>query len=354
MKILFLFPYPVGQAASQRFRFEQYFQLLSEKKIDYDIAPFMSLKTWRKFYKKGFIALKMYALVIGFFKRFWKLISVSKYDYIFIHREVFPIGPPVFEWIISKVLGKKIIYDFDDAIWIPNSSESNRFFSPLKTHSNVFPICKWSYKVSVGNDYLLRAVQPHNKNVSLNPTTIDTIGYHNRLSEHNGDNMVIGWTGSHSTNKYLTPFFEVVKKLKQKHDFTMIVISDEIPTENQELFEFVKWKKESEIEDLLRFNIGVMPLTHDPWSEGKCGFKALQYMALGIPALVSPVGVNEQIVDDDINGYVCRDQSQWFDKLTYLLENKDKIKKMGSRAREKIETHYSVKSNASNFIHLFS
>jgi len=354
LRILFLFPYPVGQAASQRFRFEQYLDFLTEKKVDYELAPFLGNSTWRIFYKKGYIVQKTLALLTGFLSRFWKLIGIARYDYIFIHREAFPIGPPVFEWIICKIFRKKVIYDFDDAIWMANSSESNRFFTPLKTHSNVFRICKWSYKVSIGNDYLKRTVLQHNSEVYLNPTTIDTKYYHNKLARHDNEKMVIGWTGSHSTNKYLIPFFKIVKELKQKFDFTLIIISDEAPKENQNLFEFSKWSKDSEIEDLLKFNIGVMPLSHDPWSEGKCGFKALQYMSLGIPAIVSPVGINETIVDDEVNGYVCRNDEEWIEKLTYLLENRDELKRLGANGRKKIEAQYSVDSNASNFIHLFT
>jgi glycosyltransferase involved in cell wall biosynthesis len=133
-----------------------------------------------------------------------------------------------------------------------------------------------------------------------------------------------------------------------------VIISDDSPSENLDLFEFVKWDKSKEIDELLTFNIGVMPLSHDPWSEGKCGFKALQYMALGIPALVSPVGVNEKIVDDGLNGFICRTDSDWINHISYLLENRQEIIKMGLKGRKKIEAEFSVLSNTSNFIHLFA
>ena len=354
MKLLFLFPYPTGQAASQRFRFEQYFDILQNEGIEYDLAPFLSERAWKIFYKKGRYLRKFMALLSGFLRRTFQLFSIGKYDFIFIHRESFPIGPPVYEFILSKVLGMKIIYDFDDAIWIENSSESNRFFSPLKTHSNVFTICKWAYKVSVGNDYLRLSVKPYNSNVVINPTTIDTNYHHNIISDHDGGDMVIGWTGSHSTLKYLDLIFDVVRQLKKKHNFRFIIISDQPPESNTDLFEFVKWKKDSEINDLIKINIGLMPLSHDPWSEGKCGFKALQYMSLGIPALVSPVGVNEKIVEHGRNGYVCRNDQEWYDFIEKLLEDKDLIRSMGKEARVKVENDFSVASNTSNFIHLFT
>lgn len=354
MKTLFLFPYPVGNAASQRFRFEQYLDILDKEGVQYKLAPFLSERTWRIFYKKGFFFLKSFALLIGFVKRVLILFRVASYDFVFIHRESFPIGPPIFEWLISTIFRKRIIYDFDDAIWISNSSESNRFFSPLKSHSNVFKICRLAYKISAGNEYLLNTVKKYNKNVVLNPTTIDTINLHNRLKNHSNKILTIGWTGSHSTNKYLESLFEVIRKLKIKYEFRFLIISDENPCPDCDFMEFRYWNKESEIDDLTEINIGIMPLKHDPWSEGKCGFKALQYLALGIPAVVSPVGVNEKIVEHGVNGFICRSDEDWIRNLTLLLENRELIETMGKEGRKKISEQYSVKSNTSNFIHLFT
>lgn len=354
MKILFLFPYPVGHAASQRFRFEQYLSALSEANFEYSLAPFLNEKSWKILYRKGHLAIKFIALIKGFLKRLVVLFTLNKYDFVFIHREALPIGPPILEWIIAKVFRKRIIYDFDDAIWISNSSESNRFFAPLKTHSNVFSICRFSYKISVGNEYLANMVRKYNQNVIVNPTTIDT-GYHIEKKWNQKEmKLTIGWTGSHSTNKYLEDVYGVIDNLKKKYEFNFLVISDEKPSNSIEKLTFLKWNKKNEIEDLSQIDIGIMPLKHDPWSEGKCGFKALQYMALGIPALVSPVGVNQKIVDDGINGYICDSESDWYERLAFLLENFNQIQTLGKAGREKVISQYSVISNTPNFIHLFT
>lgn len=354
MSVLFLIPYPLESAASQRFRFEQYFELLKEEGIEYRVSPFLSSGVWRIFYRNGYYLSKTYALVRGFISRIITLFQARNYDFIFIHREAAPVGPPVFEWMLSKVLGKKIIYDFDDAIWIPNSSESNRFFSALKWNSNVFKIATYAYRISVGNTYLKNALKAYHKNVVVNPTTIDTEKLHNRLNGTVGEPPVLGWTGSHSTNKYLDLIFPLIRRLKSEMEFRFIVISDIPPSDNTDLFEFVHWKLESEIEDLLNIDIGMMPLSHDPWSEGKCGFKALQYMSLGIPALVSPVGVNEEIVDHGVNGFICRDESEWVGNIQKLILDPSLIKVMGKKARKKVIQSYSVESNRSNFLHLFA
>ena len=198
------------------------------------------------------------------------------------------------------------------------------------------------------------AVEEYNGNVVINPTTIDTEKYHDRCTEHKNETLTIGWTGSHSTNRYLELIVPVLEKLKKEYDFNFVVISDEEPSMGNELFQYVPWRRKTEIIDLLQLNIGVMPLSHDPWSEGKCGFKALQYMSLGMPALVSPVGINEEIVDHGVNGYVCRTEDEWVNYLSILLKDRQMLKKMGEAARNKIVNQYSVRSNKTNFIHLFA
>jgi len=353
MKILFIVPYPTDKAPSQRFRFEQYYQLLNEKGIDYDIKPFLSNEIWDILYLPGRFLKKAFGILGGLFKRFFLLFKLKQYDYIFIHREATPIGPSFFEYFASRWLKKKIIYDFDDAIWIPNFSEANSFFSFLKGYGNVHKICSYAYKISCGNEYLCDYAKQFNKNVVYNPTTIDTDNYHNRAKDQSGEEFVIGWTGSHSTIRYIGEIVPVLAKLEKKYTFTFRVISDFKPEFELNSLEYVKWKKESEIEDLLGFNIGIMPLVNDKWANGKCGFKALQYMSLGIPALVSPVGVNSRIVDHGLNGFICDTPEEWETSIETLLKNRETLGEMSKQTRKKIIDHYSVKSNSDNFIGLF-
>lgn len=354
LKILFIVPYPTGKAPSQRFRFEQYYHVLRAEGHELEIRPFLSEQTWKILYLPGRFLQKALAILGGLFRRFLLLFSLRKYDYLFIHREATPIGPPFFEYIASKWLKKKIIYDFDDAIWIPNYSEANSFFSFLKGYGNVKHICKWAYKISCGNDYLCDFARKYNTNVVYNPTTIDTENYHNKVKSALPEKFVIGWTGSHSTIRYIEVILPVLKELQKTHEFVFRVISDIAPDYDLEALEYRKWNKETEIEDLLSFSVGIMPLEDDKWASGKCGFKALQYMSLGIPALVSPVGVNTRIVDHGLNGYICSSLVEWKTALSELMEQKERLLEMSARTREKIQNHYSVRSNSQNFLNLFS
>ncbi|MEQ6121928.1 glycosyltransferase [Reichenbachiella sp. MALMAid0571] len=349
MKILFLAPYPPGQAPSQRFRFEQYFLLLKKHTIEYSFQSFLDEKTWQILYLNGNTLKKVLGIAKGFMRRTILLFSLSKYDEVFIHREVTPIGPPIFEWIIAKLFKKEIIFDFDDAIWLPNTSKENVIVSVLKWHSKTESICKWSKTISVGNPYLAQYAGQFSSNVVVNPTTIDTehlhvpVGINNKIP-------VIGWTGTHSTGKYLASIISALNEVSKTQSFKFLYVSNKTPDFEIPNLEFVKWMKESEIDQLNHIDIGIMPLEDDQWSEGKCGFKALQYMALEIPALVSPVGVNSTIVDDGVNGYHCKSEADWVVRLTELIENPEWRRKMGAEGRKKVIAQYSVKSNSENFL----
>jgi len=352
-RILFLVPYPVGAAPSQRFRFEQYFDLLKQQGFEIEVQSFLDDATWQILYKPGNALGKVMGIVKGFLRRCIVLFRLGGFHKVFIHREVAPVGPPVFEWLIAKVWGKKYIYDFDDAVWLPNTSTENAMAAKLKWHSKTAFICRWAFRCSCGNDFLAAYARQFNSNVVVNPTTIDLEHYHNQLKNQSDSPLAIGWTGTHSTMKYLDAMVSVLQELEREIDFSFVVISNKPPEFELKNLQFVQWSKETEVEDLLRFHVGIMPLTDDDWSRGKCGFKALQYMSLGIPAIVSPVGVNVKIVDDGVNGFICTHQAEWKKAIFDLLANAELRQAFSKEAVAKIKRSFSVASNTANFVALF-
>lgn len=357
MRILFVVPYPNGAAPSQRFRFEQYFNFLKEKGHMYHIAPFWSARAWNVLYSKGNIFKKAIYFVFSLLKRCLLPFKSMPYHYIFIHREAAPLGPPVLEWILAKILRKKIIYDFDDAIWLPNTSKENSIIGFLKFHNKTASICKWSYKVSVGNSYLADYASQYinKKSIVINPTTLDLKHHHNRIKNHTAKNTItIGWTGTHSTNKYLELLVPSLQKLEHQFDIRILVISNQNPHLLLKCFDFIKWNKQTEIDQLLQFDIGIMPLKNSPWELGKCGFKALQYMALGIPAVASAVGVNNQIIEDGKTGFLCTSTDEWEASLSALIKSEELRANIGNAAHKSVNSHYSVSSNRDNFLSLFT
>ena len=354
VSIAFLCPYPQGGAPSQRFRYEQYLPCLTQHGITYTIYPFLDADTYRILYRPGYTSRKMVGLLRGFLRRFVHVARASRATYVFVHREATPVGPPWVEWFLKKIARKKMIYDFDDAIWLADTSRINALATLVKWPRKVAAICRWSAVVSAGNAYLANFAQQQTTRVVVNPTTIDTSHQHDRLQNQITTRPVIGWTGSHSTLKYLTLLTPVLQQLEQEHDFQFLVIADRPPSLPLKSLVFVPWQQETEIDDLLRMHIGLMPLPDDPWAQGKCGFKALQYLALGIPALVSPVGVNTQIVEHGVEGYQCTTKDDWYQALKELLIDPEKRARMGQAGRKKVVDHYSVQSNTENFLSLFS
>ncbi|TAF32144.1 MAG: glycosyltransferase [Cytophagales bacterium] len=361
-KILIVCPYPRGIAPGQRFRFEQYLDALQENGHDIVYKAFLSLSAYHLLYQKGRTLAKIAVVLLGYIRRVWHLAAALRADYVFVYREATPLGFPMFEFVVAKIFRKKLIYDFDDAIWIPATSAQNRLAAWLKSPQKVQKNCRWAYRLSLGNAYLCRNAatfraetwsENQQTTVRLNPTTIDTENMHNQLHPQTQENLVVGWTGSHSTLVYLENIWPLIAKLQQIEPFTFLVICNEDPKPQLPYYQFIKWNTEQEIPDLLRMHIGIMPLHADAWSEGKCGFKALQYMALGIPAVVSPVGVNKDIVQNGENGFLCKSEAEWQEALLLLLRSAAKRQLMGQKARETVLQKYSVKANTPNVLELF-
>jgi glycosyltransferase involved in cell wall biosynthesis len=281
------------------------------------------------------------------------LFKLQQADFIFIHREAAQIGPPIFEWIIAKVLRRKYVYDFDDAIWLPNYSESNAKFHRLKAYWKVRYCMKWASQITAGNAYLADYARQFNPNVQIVPTTIDTENHHNIMTDHQSQELTIGWTGTHTTMHYLDELVPVLKSLEQKYAFTFLVISNQSNEYDLKFLKFVKWNKATEIEDLAKINIGVMPLKKDIWSEGKCGFKGLQYMALEIPTIMSPVGVNSTIVQNGINGFLVETQEEWYEVLEKLILDRSLRIQIGKAGKRRIDEAYSVLANQEKYLNLF-
>jgi glycosyltransferase involved in cell wall biosynthesis len=314
---------------------------------------FLDEKGWNVLYKDGSLFQKAAAVAKGFAKRWLAAIFlVPKYDFVVVHREAAPLGPPIFEWIISKVWKRKMIFDFDDAIWIPAISEQNKMAALVKCFWKTKWICKWSYKISAGNEYLAGFAKHCNSKVLVVPTVVDTAVRYNNLVCQQVQRPSIGWTGSHSTIKYLDTVVPVLRKLEEKYDFEFFVICNKKPSFQLNSLKYIEWNESTEMDDLKKINIGIMPLEADRWSEGKCGFKIIQYLALGIPAVASPVGVNKNIVDEK-NGFLCVSGGEWYKALSSLLSNAIVREEMGRAGREKVVKKYSLQASAALFLALF-
>jgi glycosyltransferase involved in cell wall biosynthesis len=353
--VLFLVPLPPHQAPSQRFRLEIYEPYLADAGITYKVEPFLDIATSQKLYKKGSALNKAWGILKGFLRRI-KLVffDVPRYDYVFVLRQASPVGPPFFEWIIAKLWRKKMIYDFDDALWVPRTSEVNMAAGWLKCSWKLKYIIKWSYKISAGNENLAAYARRFNSRVEIIPTCVDMERQHNDMKKHMPGKAVIGWTGSHSTIEFMKPVVPVIRKLQEDLDFTFLVICNKNPQLDLKDWSYIEWNEKTEVRDLLKMDIGLMPLADTPWTRGKCGFKIIQYLSLGIPAIASPVGVNGSILENGVNGFTCETDEDWIKAIKTLVADHELRQRMGEAGRKKIITGYSIQARYRQFLALFS
>jgi len=315
---------------------------------------FYSEKTYKILYENKKYVQKTAGILWGFLRRKIHVLYALTADYVFIHREVTPLGPPVFEWILVKIMSKKIIYDFDDAIWLRNNSVENIIISKLKSHQKFFKLCRWSYKISCCNEYLASYAREQNDQIHIIPTTIDTDHWNPISKTNNNHRITIGWTGTHSTLPYLLSIKSVLERITKKHPQIVIrIICNKRPEWSLPNLEFISWSKSKEVEDLTGIDIGLMPLPSNPWALGKCGFKILQYFALGIPAIASPVGVNNKLIRHGNNGYLCGKEEEWIQYIELLINSRKLRDQIAENRRDTLVRHYSLEANVTNFLGLF-
>lgn len=355
MRILFIATHRANRAPSQRFRFEQYFDYFKEQNIEFKLSNIISKKDDEILYAKGKYFQKALILIKSYYIRFKDLLSLNKYDIVFIHREALLIGSSFFEKRMSKSKAK-LVFDFDDAIWLKNISDNNKNLSWIKNFNKTQKIIGISDAVICGNQYLCDYAKQFNSNTFIIPTTIDT-DYHLPITHSNkNEKICIGWTGSHTTITHFETIIPVLKKIKEKYQNLIYfkVIGDS-NYENKELgIKGHAWSIQTEIEDLQELNIGIMPLPDDKWSKGKCGFKGLQYMALKIPSILSPVGVNTTIIQHEKNGYLASTEDEWIDILSNLIESKELRTKIGQEGRKTIINEFSVNSQKETYLKIFN
>ena len=354
MEVLFLIPAPLHISPSQRFRFEHYFSDLKKNNSQYTVQSFWSARVWSILFKKGNLFSKTFGLFTGLLRRTAMMARLSKYDYVFIHREAAPVGPPVFEFIISRIWRKKIVYDFDDAIWLNWSSAANPKASLIKCSWKVKYICRYSHIVSVGNRYLANFAKSYNENVQIIPTVVDTQKVHNGTKDQSEKPLTIGWTGTFTNFYYLGKLTNIINRLREKYDFQYLIIANKDPGLENVEYTYKEWNLSTEIKDLLTIHIGIMPLHDLEAGLGKCAFKAIQYMSLGIPAVVSPVEANCEVVQDGQTGFWADTDDEWYQQLEKLILYEELRISMGRSAQKFIEDNYSVKSSTHLFINLFA
>jgi glycosyltransferase involved in cell wall biosynthesis len=349
LRVLLLAPYPLRSAPGQRFRFEQYLAPLAERGYAIDVRCLLNPQAAAVLKRPGRTAAKASIIRRGAAQRVRDLLRARGYDVVFVYRAAFPLGPALFERALAR-LGVPYVLDFDDAIWQTNVSEVNKRFARLKFAGKMESIARHATVVSAGNEFLADWARRVNDNVVVVPTTIDTDVYRPHPPSER-DRLCVGWSGSETTAKHLAGLTGVLRDVQHRHDVRLLVIGPaHFIIENADV-EVREWNEQTELEDLSQIDIGVMPLPDDPWARGKCGLKALQYMALGIPTVMSPVGVNTDIAEGGA-ALLASTEEQWTAVLGQLIADSAMRRRIGEAGRRRVEERYSIHRNVDRYADL--
>ncbi|PIP13310.1 MAG: group 1 glycosyl transferase [bacterium (Candidatus Stahlbacteria) CG23_combo_of_CG06-09_8_20_14_all_40_9] len=327
MRVLFITQTDELGPAS-RYRVYQYLPYLTRENIEYKVIP-GGRKYYYHIFKKPFYYLDL------LLRRIRDLTVLNKFDVIFIQREFIPKMYPFGELLYSKI-NENLIFDFDDAIYV--------------TSKYIYKVLQRSKIVIAGNTYLKEYAQKYNKNVVVIPTCIDISRY--SLKQHSPkEEVTIGWIGTPSNLGYLKSIFPIIQELSRKFRVILKIIGipsvKSYPGVN---IKSQKWLLNEEISDILSMDIGIMPLPNNKYTKGKCGVKLLQYMAAGLPAVTSQVGVGEEIITSGFNGFLANDKDSWYNSLKLLIENWRLRKDIGIMARRTVEEKFALGKSARKFI----
>lgn len=347
MRVLALTSYPV-EAAATRFRVVQFIPLLDRQGIRVTVRPFLDSGVFASLYKRGPGDLLRVAAgtARGAGRRLGDAVAGLRADVLFIQREAMLIGPPVWEWALTRLARRPMVLDLDDATYLSYESPVYGPLARLKWFSKTEKLIRWADVVTCGSRAILEDVRSLEGNGILMPSVIDAERF--CPMSHPSELPVVGWIGTQSTFSYLETVFPVLERLARAHRFRLRIIGS--GRENVSIpgvtVESAAWSLEREVADFQSLDIGLYPMTPGKWTAAKSGLKAVQYMAVGIPFVASPVGAAAEIGEPGVTHLLAASPEEWSAALSRLLADPDLRARMGAAGRRHAMDHHSLAGNA--------
>lgn len=347
MNILLLSRYS-RMGASSRVRSYQYLPYLRSYGFRVTVAPLLDdeyLETLYTSKRKHFSSI-----LKGYLKRARYLLTSRHYDLLWIEKELFPWLPAWTEILLARI-GVPYIVDYDDAVFHNYDLHPNKLVRVLLGRK-IDTVMRQSALVIAGNDYLAsRARQAGARWVEILPSVVDLERYPSMCYSTN-EIFTIGWIGAPVTARYLRLIRSALAEVCQGGRGRLVLVGSGQVELDAVATEIRPWSEETEVADIQSFDVGIMPLSDEPWERGKCGYKLIQYMACSKPVVASPVGVNKQIVENGVNGFLASTIDDWVRALSVLRDNPELRKSMGKAGRRKVEAMYSVQVTAPRLVSL--
>ncbi len=362
-KSIFYFEVFAPESAGNKYRTQKWIEILNRNNFKaksayvFEYREYLQLtseKSSMPFFHMGFMWF-----------RFWQILRSAFYDIVVVRRELLMFndyGNLFFEKFLSSIHSNRIL-DFDDDIAAAKREprtistygkllleHPKKFSDSLKNYTHFFP----------GTNYLKELLTKGNslaleENILVLPTCVD----YDMLAKKNynllKDEITIGWVGARNNLHNLQIVVKALNMLSSKYKFRLLIVSDApfIAPLNFPI-DFIRWSEKFEIENILKMDVGIMPLENTLEHKGKCGFKLIQYMACGVVSIATALTVNNEIISDNINGFLVPPDSDWttyFEKAFQMRNNFDEI---GNKAKEKIKIEYTFKANSKKLITLLN
>ncbi len=356
-KVLFLTAYPI-EDASCRYRVHHFVKYLQQAGYDCTISSFATPTLFRALRNGGRRVIKAQQTLYCAFRRLFRLGTLSKFDLVVIHREAFPFFAPLVEsWVIR--LNSKVVFSFDDAIYHGHedvSALNHPFLYRIKHGSGYDKVIRKSQHIIVGNRILAQYAGQFNPNISIIPTAVDCDQFWCKPLATNDGPITIGWVGSQSTVSYLKLLEPVLQEIARRNPGRVRFRVYGCPDCNLQVpdCQSLPFRLDREAEDVRSIDIGLMPLPDTEWTRGKCAFKAIQYMASGIPTVASPVGMTTELIQHNFNGLLANSPAEWLCELERLISDVGLRRRIAANARQTIDQHYSLQVWGPEFVSLIT
>jgi len=355
-RILILCPSPRDTAATQRLKYEQYLNKLEESGYEFTISSFQTDRFWKIIYNPGRIPEKIFWTCVGYLRRTWDLLRSPFYSGVFVNLWVTPLGSPVYEHLLF-LFNKKVIYDIDDMLFL-NNKASNKlsFIQKLKGRRKPVVMMKHSKYVIACTpklEEIAREINIYKRAIDIS-SSFDTKRFVPVAGYTQHEVTTIGWTGTHSTLPFLEALQPVLEEVSRQRKIRLLVIANKEYRMKNVPTEFLPWRKETEVQDLHRFEIGLYPIPANEWSLGKSSLKALTYMAIGIPVVATAYGTNFRIIQNEVEGFLVNNEKEWVTRLLQLIDSVQLRRHMGLAGRKRVEQEFSVDANFEKYLQVFN